>query len=362
MGTIAFESTASTLVILNPLNGFAAEEHRVEVRRDPILGDTSVLNPYQQNKAGFFGTNDRAFIAQLVERSAAGCIFCGDRLAEKTARYPEDLVPGGRLTRGEATLLPNLFALGAHHPLVVLSRAHFLDPAGFTPSLIADGLGVAREFLRLAARRDPDAAFAAVGANYLLPAGASIVHPHLQMLVTPVPYTHHSRLLRACGEHRRRHGTSLLGDLADEERRLGVRHAGSRGGWHWLAAFAPQGCNEILAVHDAAQDLAALPDGDLAELAAGISRVLRLYGGMDLLCFNYALYSVREGVAADGFRLLLRIVSRQNLSPGYRNDDYFLQKLLQTDVVVTPPEELASRLRALDRDQPGAGEGPAGGA
>jgi hypothetical protein len=40
------------------------------------------------------------------------------------------------------------------------------------------------------------------------------------------------------------------------------------------------------------------------------------------------------------------MVNRQNLSAAYRNDDYFLQKLLDTDLVVTPPEELAGRLRA----------------
>ncbi len=354
MGTIRFESTTSTVVVRSPLKGFAAEAQTIEVRRDPILGDTSVLNPFQAAKTGFFGANDRDFIARLAAESARSCIFCGDRLAARTARYPEELVPGGRLSRGEATLLPNLFPLGAHHPLVVLSRAHFLEPSGFTPRLLADGIGVFRDFLRLAHARDPAAAYTVVGANYLLPAGASIVHPHLQMLTTPVPYTRHERLLRACAEHWRLHGTSGLGELVAEERRLALRHAGSGGGWDWLAAFAPQGCNEILAIHESVPDLAELPEAGLEALAAGISRVLRLYGELGLLCFNYALFSVRTGVAADGFRLLLRIVSRQNLSPAYRNDDYFLQKLLQADLIVTPPEELAARLRALPEAPEGA--------
>lgn len=346
MGTIAFESVVTPAFVRNPLSGFALEEQRVEVRRDPLLGDTSVLNPFLASKAGFFGENDRAFIARLVEQSAAACVFCADGLAARAAAYPDELLPGGRLARGEATLVPNLFALGAYHAVVVLSRAHFLELAGFTPALLADGLGAARDFLRLVHRRDPACAYAAVCANYLLPAGSSIVHPHLQLLATPLPYGHHARLLRACAGHHARHGSSLLADLAAEEARLGVRHAASHGGWHWLAAFAPQGCNEVLAVHETAGDVAALPDEGLAALADGISRVLGVYAGMGLLCFNYALFSARPGAAAAGSRLFLRIVSRQNLSPAYRNDDYFLQKLLQTDVIVTPPEELAGRLRA----------------
>lgn len=69
MSAIAFESAASTLSLRNPFNGFNVEEHRVEVRRDPLLGDSSVLNRYQQNKTGFSGENDREFIARLVEKA-----------------------------------------------------------------------------------------------------------------------------------------------------------------------------------------------------------------------------------------------------------------------------------------------------
>jgi galactose-1-phosphate uridylyltransferase len=345
MGAIVFESVTSTLAIHNPLEGFALQEQRVEVRRDPLLGDTSVLNRFQQTKTGFFGENDRAFIAQLVEKSAASCIFCAERLGRTTARYPDEFIPGGRLTRGEATLLPNLFALGAYHPVVVLSKAHFLELGGFTPTLIADGFDAAREFIDRAHRRDPDAVFTAIGANYLLPAGASQIHPHLQMLVTPVAFTHHERLLRACRLHHERHGASCLDDLVLEERRLRQRFIAQLGGWSWIAAYAPRGNNEILAVHETEQDFAALAGEDVQALAAGISKVLGFYGGLGLLCFNYAIFSVRREAPAAGFRCCLRIISRQNLSPAYRNDDYFLQKLLDSDVIATVPEELAERLR-----------------
>jgi hypothetical protein len=38
-------------------------------------------------------------------------------------------------------------------------------------------------------------------------------------------------------------------------------------------------------------------------------------------------------------------VNRQNLYPNYRNDDYFLQKLLQTELILTLPEDLAAEAR-----------------
>jgi hypothetical protein len=43
--------------------------------------------------------------------------------------------------------------------------------------------------------------------------------------------------------------------------------------------------------------------------------------------------------------VLLKIITRQNLYANYRNDDYFLQKLLQSELIITPPEELAEQLR-----------------
>ena len=184
---IAFESRTAAVTILNPLAGFAAQEQHIEVRRDPLLGDTSIAHPLLREKAGFFGVNDQEFIRRIVAESANSCIFCGPNVLEKTARYPDDLVPGGRIVVGESILLPNLFPLAAFHPLVILCRAHFLRLREFTPALLADGLTAAQRFLHAAYRADRAAVFATVNANYLFPAGASIVHPHLQMLVSPAP-------------------------------------------------------------------------------------------------------------------------------------------------------------------------------
>lgn len=342
---IAFESRSSAVTVLNPFAGFAAEEQRIEVRLDPLLGHTSVAHPLLREKAGFFGQNDQELIRRLVEESSGSCIFCGPRLLEKTARYPESLVPGGRIVVGEATLLPNLFALAAFHPLVVLSRAHFLRLGEFTPALLADGLTAAQRFLHAAYREDASAVYATVNANYLFPAGASIVHPHLQMLMSPLPYSHQARLLAASSAHEAEHGSSCFDDLVREELRIDRRYIARRGGWHWIAAFSPMGSNEILAIHDREGDFGVLGEEDLRALAAGISAVLGCYEGLGHLSFNYALFSVRQGAAAEGWRCVFRIVNRQNLSAAYRNDDYFLQKLLQAEIIVTLPEELAPLAR-----------------
>jgi galactose-1-phosphate uridylyltransferase len=355
MGPIAFKRHLSSFRILNPFNGFAEEEHRIEVRRDPLLGDTSVYNPYLRDKAKvFFGQNDPEVIGRLVEESAKNCIFCGENVTAKTARYPDGLVAGGRVSRGEAVLFANLFSVGACHPVIALSKAHFLPLSGFRPALLADGLSAARDFYRDVRVRERSLAYATVNMNYLLPAGASLVHPHLQMLATPVPYSYHARLLAATERHLREHGASCFDDLRDEERRAGERFIGRQGNWHWFAAFSPQGSNEIAGIHENTGDLGALSDEDLRDLGGGIASALAFLESLGHLSFNFTLFTAQD---AEGFRSLIKIVTRQNLSANYRNDDYFLQKLLQSELIINLPEELAAAARRFFPAADRAGEG-----
>jgi len=348
MGTIGFEKFSSTFTILNPFNDFAPEEHSVEVRKDPLLGDTSVHNPYLKDKArAFFGRNDQELIQTLAQESAKNCIFCGENVVSRTARYPSDILPGGRIRKGGAVLFSNLFSLGSYHPVIALGSAHFLKLSEFTPAMIADGFEAAQEFLRCVYRRDESAVFTTVCANYLPPAGASLVHPHLQMLVTPVAYSYHARMLDAARRYYEKNGSSYYDDLVAEEKRTNARYVVRQKNWHWLAAFSPMGSNEITAIHDIGTDFETLPTTDLLDLACGISKVLLLYERLGHLSFNFALYSIRHSGRDGGQRCLFKIISRQNLYPNYRNDDYFLQKMLQTELIFNLPEELADQLREI---------------
>jgi galactose-1-phosphate uridylyltransferase len=347
MVAIHFESVASTFTIRNPQKDFIEDVFQVEVRRDPLLGDTSVYNPFLKDKVkAFFGDSDPALIQRLADESAKTCIFCADRVEKSTPQYPPELVPGGRIRAGEALLFPNLFAIGKYHAVVSLSNAHFLKLSEFSPGLLENGFKAAREFLKAVYRYDQSVLCISVNANYLFPAGASMVHPHLQMLVTPVAYSYHARLLEACGVYYRKTGSAYHADLINAERKAGSRYIAQTGQWHWMTAFSPLGSNEVTAVHDGEGDFAFLSDADLRELSVGISKVLAFYESLGHLSFNYTLYAARQPQAGEGLRCLLKIINRQNLYPNYRNDDYFLQKMLQSELIINLPEELAPKLRA----------------
>jgi len=173
------------------------------------------------------------------------------------------------------------------------------------------------------------------------------VHPHLQMLVTPTAYSYHERLIQANRSYYREHGSEFYLDLIEEEKRKGERYVAHGGGWHWLTAFSPMGNNEVIAIHEGESDFGMLSESDLATLAKGISRVLAFYESIGHLSFNYSIFSVRGASYQKGFRCLLKIISRQNPYPNYRNDDYFLQKLLQSELIINLPEDLAVELRGF---------------
>ena len=347
MGKVSFERITSDVRFLNPMKDFSEDVQTLEIRKDPLLGDTSVFNPELKDKAQiFFGQCDQNLVDRLVEESAKTCFLCGDGVSKSTPRFVPEFSSEGRFQVGEALLFPNLFSLGTYHPVIRLCDAHFLKLSEFTPELVANGFLAARKFINTVYGKDPEIGYTAVTANYLFPAGASLVHPHLQMIATPIPYSYQARMLEGCAQWLEKNNSSFYLDLIEEEKD-GPRYIGRKGDWYWLTPFSPLGINEIIAIHEHKQDLDDLSDTDILTLSEGISKVLCHYEAIGHLSYNYSLYAIRNNIDGKGFRLMLKIITRQNLYPNYRNDDYFLQKLLQSELIITPPEELAEQVRIL---------------
>jgi galactose-1-phosphate uridylyltransferase len=345
MPEIELKRREDRFALLNPLKGFAPDTQTVEVRTDPLLGHTSVYNPLMASGIKtFVAEADRELVERLRAESAPRCFFCPEKIGG-VARFPEDFVAGGTIQVGETVLFPNLFTLGRHHAVAAITRAHFLELDGFTPALLGDAFRAVHRYVGAVYAHDPEASDVSVNANYLWPAGASLMHPHFQVIVTAEPYTHQARLLEACRRYRAEQGVAYHPTLVATERRLGERYVGQTGAWHWLAAYAPMGSNEVLGVHESVGDYAALGEEDLDGLARGLSAVLASYGRLGYLSFNFSLLARRAPGAADGFHCLIRCITRQNPCPDYRTDDFFLQKGLQAEVILLLPETLAGHMR-----------------
>ncbi len=346
MQRIQFERSEEKAGFFSPLVGMEYAEQTIEVRRDPLTGMTAISSSELATKEEmFYGKTDWEYSEELVRRSREGCFFCPEKVLASTPRYPQEMVPGGRLQRGKALLFPNLFPLAGLHAVITYPERHFLRPSEFTPDLLEDGLGAAVDFAGRAERSLEGLEHLELCCNHMLPAGASLVHPHFQVFGGPgVPWLVRNAWERSAA-FLREHGASYWSVLVDEETERGERVIDSRAGCTWLTPYAPTGGREVIAVVPAAPRVSALRDEHVAALARGLSKVLAWYEREGLSAFNFTLYGGPLADDGAGHPVVLRVIARTAFRLDYRTDDYFLQKQLGGELIFVPPEQLAAELR-----------------
>ncbi len=343
MSKIKFESYIQKQDFHNVLKGYSKETFEVEVRSDPLLQNTSIYNKLLKGKLKvLFGISDEGLINDLVAESAKTCILCDNRIEGSTPKYPDELIESGRIRTGESFLFPNLFPIGKYHAVIAVSKAHFLRLNEFDPKLLSDAFTSAQIFVNSVKKTDPSPLYITLNANYLFPAGASLVHPHLQLLITSIPYSYHKQLIQACNSYFEQNNSNYFNALINVEKKKDERYVLQKGKWHVLASYAPSGSNEIIVVHEDTTDFSLLTELDVKDIASVISKILSYYDKLGFLSFNFTFLS---NINSPSLHCLLKIMTRQNLYQNYRNDDYYLQKILQSELMITLPEELASGLK-----------------
>jgi UDPglucose--hexose-1-phosphate uridylyltransferase len=345
---IHFERHAETAEFFSPLTGMEFAEDRIDVRTDPLTGMTAVASAGLEAKEEMFlGKTDWEYAEALAARTREGCFFCTEKVLEATPRYPDELVPGGRLEHGRALVFPNLFPLAAVHAVVTFPAKHYLRPSEFTPELLAEALGAAFDFAGRAERFYPRLTHLQVSCNHMLPAGASLAHPHLQVFGGETVPWQVELYWRRSAEWKAAHGAGYWETLVDQERESGERYVQGEEGVHWLVPFAPAGAREAIAVVPGAERTAELGAAQTRVLSAGLSKVLAWYEEEGLSAFNFTLFGGALDGRETGFPVVLRVIARTAFKQDYRTDDYFLQKQLGGELMFAAPEEMAARLRTL---------------
>jgi galactose-1-phosphate uridylyltransferase len=354
MPRISFKTCDQTVEFHNPIKNGELDCQKIEVRMDPLTGHQSMLCDALKGKvSALFPATDYAYIQQRFEDTKEQCFMCDGKWRAASPRYPERLIPGGRLTKGEVVLFPNLFPLAPYHAVVMVGEKHGRTMDDLSSSLLFDAFSVCLEFIRRCSEVDREARFFTINANFMPPAGGSIVHPHLQIIGSPLPSTHHRLLLERSLAYYRDTGSCYWLDLIETERESGQRWLGEIGASRWFTAFSPMGVNEVNAVWPHNSHFLEWDDEDIRSMAEGVRRVLLTYHALKFSTFNFSCFSGPLKEAVPEFRCFLRLINRQNMHLHYRADDYYFQKLLKNEIIVYPPEHLASLIRK-------AGDGDAG--
>lgn len=207
-----FQVTHRSASFLDPFKDFEPRTYTVEVRRDPLFGDTSRILIFRRRDLG--PIDHSAYLAQDPPNK---CPFCPERLDKYAARFIPEQVPEGYMRLGEAVCFPNAFPYEALNAVVVMTKHHYLRPGEVKPELLADGLWLAREaFLRLG----KGLGYGSVNWNYMMPAGAGLVHPHFQIVGSAAPTRAQAAMRSRFRAHGRKHdGASLAKAYVAAERK-----------------------------------------------------------------------------------------------------------------------------------------------
>lgn len=340
---IRFKKRDEKAVLHNPLKDFEIESQAIEYREDPLTGLTSFVRTGRAFWAGIYKT-DEALLEKLVRETQQRCFFCPEKVVTATPRFPADFIPEGRLTKGEAAIFPNLFAQKEYSAIVVTTNKHYLRLDEFEPGIFLNGFRLADLYIRRAYKVG-GVKYAEIGANYLYPSGASIVHPHLQVIASHGAHYLIKIYIEKGKEYYRKYSRNYWKQLINKERRLGERYLGKIGTTEWFTPFAPIREDEVNAVVPGKSNFLEFQERDWESLANGLSRVLKAYHDRGLSCFNFAIYSGPLGQKLNFLWAGVKIVSRPSVQSYPVSDTWYSSNILLDGFVTEPPEEVAKSLR-----------------
>jgi UDPglucose--hexose-1-phosphate uridylyltransferase len=252
---------------------------------------------------------------QTVAEPDTVCPFCPGHEAQTppeilaTGRGPHD--PPDR-PPWRVRVCPNRYpavgGAGCHHEVVVFTPDHGRDLAQLTAAEITEILAVIRARITALAA-DPQVAAVIAFQNAGAGAGASLAHPHGQILATPVMPAILRTELAACERWRRQHGTCLLCDLvapARHEERVIDANAGALLLAPWASRFAYE---MLLLPRRHEPSLAAATDLELAAVAALLGAACRsLQALRGTVAYNLVLHSAPS--SAEDFHWHLEFLPR----------------------------------------------------
>jgi galactose-1-phosphate uridylyltransferase len=342
---ITFEKTIKHAKILNPLKNFKEDTISFEYRTDPLTGRNTTVIPGMQGYISRFLTTDTELLNTLIEKTRTNCPFCPENARTKTPMFTKDFLPEGRIHIGDATIIPNLAGHAEKSILAILSKEHYLKLADFTPEMILNAFQGGTAYLTKLSKSEPDIKYPVFTFNYLPPAGSSIFHPHMQILVRDRPFYLTKLMLEKSKTYYETHGTSYWTDLTKMEKQ-DERYIAEINGVEWLTPFAPlRGINEIQAIVNNRSNLLELTSENWTGLAQGISRTLKFYHNQGYTSFNIILLSGPLDAHLDYFDVSLRIIGRPGIQAMSFTDAWALPYFLWDGEATEEPEKLAARIK-----------------
>ena len=327
-----------------------------ELRKDPVVGRWVII------------ATDRArrpsdFVAEPVRPVGTECVFCEGN-EDKTppellaGRSPESRPNGpgwsyrvvankfpalrieGELEPTGEGLFDRMNGVGAHE-VVIETPTHAASLATLPVEAVADVLLAFRERM-VDPKKDPRFEYVLVFRNHGAAAGASLEHPHSQLIATPIIPIMVAEEMAGAARYYAMKERCVWCDIQRQERRGGRRTIVEASGFLALAPFAPRFPFEtwiLPTVHRAAFEESGVDElRNLAALLSGfLRRMNRVLGDPP---FNFMLHTAPlRGSELESFHWHLEVIPKLTRVAGFEwGSGFFINPL--------PPEDAAAALRA----------------
>ena len=327
-----------------------------ELRKDPVVGRWVIISTER-------GRRPSDFTIEPVRARGSSCVFCPGNEAktppEILANRPPDSEPNrpgwslrvvpnkfpalrieGELEPTGEGLYDRMNGVGAHE-VVIETPDHSATLATLSADTVAEVLLAYRERM-VDLKKDPRFEYILVFKNHGAAAGASLEHPHSQLIATPIIPIMVSEELTGSAQYYEMKERCVWCDILRQERRSRTRVIAEANGFVALSPFAPRFPFEtwiLPARHRSAFEETGVDDlRGLAEVLGDfLRRMDRVLNGPP---FNFMLHTqpLRDG-ALEHFHWHLEIIPKLTNVAGYEwGSGFFINPV--------PPEDAAAALRA----------------
>lgn len=355
--------------LLNPRNEFKPEAQPIEYRKDPLTGMWCRINVKRAERVRQVGggqvqKTDKDLL-KMIDKTKERCFFCSGNIEKNTPKFSEAIWPKaksselsertiwkeGRIQRGQCVVFPNLFPFSEYHAVATISRQHYLGLDEFQEQMVTDNLSACRDYMLAVYKNDPEARFPMYNWNHMPPSAASIIHPHVQVLVDRKPTPYLEKLIEASKEYFQKFGKSFWEEIVEEEARLQERFIYKDESLSCIASFAPQGNREIQIIFTGISSISRLDERRIEDFSRCIIRILRGYRELGVGSFNLSSFSGPMDEQLDYYSLNLKIISRPSFQAYYTNDTGFMERFHYESIIEQKPEDVAAGMRSTMREK-----------
>jgi len=337
---IEFKIFESESRFLDPRKGFQETVVKFQVRVDPLTNKTGHFSHFGAIKSQRLPLED-----YLMPEIKGFCPFCLENREKSTPKFKKEIIPEGRIVRGESVLIPNLFPYDIYSAVVIMTDEHLCPIDGFTEKRLFDALYVGIDFLKRIKKIEPHLPYHLMSWNYMPPSGGGLVHPHQQYFASQFPGNQFTDEYKASKKFYERYHESFWDELIKEEERLKERFIGRIGNSVWLASFVSLGIiGEIMCIFPQIYSIEEFDEEAIKDLTSGLLKIFDYYKEDGIFSFNATIFFGEEKQMF--FPCHFRIIPRTFLNMrDYAPDLNFFQSLLMEPVSVLLPEELCSKVK-----------------